>query len=300
YRQLVKLKGTYVDALPRLIDGRTGRLHPNFTQTRTATGRLACQDPNLQNIPIRTELGRQIRRAFVPGTPANVLLTADYSQIELRMLAHFSQDPALMRAFAEDQDIHTFVAAQVFDVMPQMVDPEQRRRAKAVNFGIIYGQTPFGLAKSLGIPQSEAKEFIDAYFKRYATIGAFIEECHRTARANGYVTTILGRRRPIPDINSSNKMQKALAERTAVNTVTQGSAADLIKLAMINIHRRIGDEHRPAKMLIQVHDELVFEMPASSVEAEAEMIRKEMTGAIPLKVPLKVDVAWGRSWLEAK
>lgn len=300
YRQLVKLKGTYVDALPRMICAQTGRVHPTFTQTRTATGRLACQDPNLQNIPIRTPAGRAIRQAFIPGQPDWVMLTADYSQIELRMLAHFSEDPALMRAFAEDQDIHTFVAAQVFDVMPAFVDPEQRRRAKAVNFGIIYGQTPFGLSKSLGISQVEAKNFIDAYFRRYATIQRFIDRCHADARATGYVTTILGRRRPIPDINSSNKMQKALAERTAVNTVTQGSSADLIKLAMINIGRRIRTEGRPSRMLIQVHDELVFEMPREAVEAETEMIRAEMTGAIPLKVPLKVDIAWGRSWLEAK
>ena len=300
YRQITKLKGTYVDALPAMINPDTGRVHPTFTQTRAATGRLACQDPNLQNIPIRTAIGRTIRQAFVPSAPGLVMLTADYSQIELRMLAHFSKDPALMAAFAEDQDIHTFVASQVFDVMPQMVDPEQRRRAKAVNFGIIYGQTPFGLAKALDIPQSEAKAFIDAYFKRYGTIRKFLELCCEQARTTGCATTILGRRRPIPDIHSANQTQRGVAERTAVNTVTQGSAADLIKLAMINIHRRIETENRPIRMLIQVHDELVFEVPEPAVEEQAEMIRHEMCTALKLDVPLKVDVAWGPSWLEAK
>jgi DNA polymerase-1 len=250
----------------------------------------------LQNIPIRTEIGRKIRQAFVPSAAGDVMLTADYSQIELRMLAHFSQDPALMQAFAEDQDIHTFVAAQVFGVMAPMVTPEQRRRAKAVNFGIIYGQTPYGLAKSLNIPQHEARDFIDAYFKRYGTIRKFLDHCMELARKTGYSTTILGRRRPIPDINSRNQTQRGLAERTAVNTVTQGSAADLIKLAMINIHRRIHDERRPVRMLIQVHDELVFELPADRVEAEAEMIRQEMTGAMKLDVPLTVDVKVGDDW----
>ncbi|MCG3177905.1 MAG: DNA polymerase I [Phycisphaerae bacterium] len=300
YRQLVKLKSTYVDALPKLVNPKTGRVHPDFAQTRAATGRLACHDPNLQNIPVRTEIGRQIRRAFVPGSADNLMLTADYSQVELRVLAHLSGDPALSQAFEQDQDIHSFVAAQVFDVPIDRVSAEQRRRAKAVNFGIIYGQTPFGLAKGLGIPQSDAAAFIDAYFAKYATIRSFMDGCIEQARKDGFVTTILGRRRRIPDIDSRNRMQRQLAERLAVNTVVQGSAADLIKRAMIDIHRRIHRDKLPVKMLIQVHDELVFELPAKGADGHAGMIRELMSGAIDLNVPLKVDIATGRSWLEAK
>jgi DNA polymerase-1 len=300
YRQLTKLKSTYVDALPRLVNPDTGRVHPDFAQTRAATGRLACHNPNLQNIPVRTEIGRQIRRAFIPGSADNVMLTADYSQVELRILAHLSGDPTLKQAFKDDLDIHAFVAAQVNNIEIDDVDAEQRRRAKAVNFGIIYGQTPFGLSRTLGIPQSEAKAFIDAYFDRYGTIRQFMDRCIHQARDNGEVTTMLGRRRPIANIDSRNKMQKALAERTAVNTVVQGSAADLIKRAMIDIQARIEDEQLPIRMLIQVHDELVFELPEASADRHAELIRDHMSGAIELDVPLKVDVAMGRSWLEAK
>jgi DNA polymerase-1 len=298
YRELSKLKGTYVDTLPDMICTRTGRVHTSFHLTGAVTGRLSSSDPNLQNIPIRTEVGRQIRRAFVPGRPGYVLLTADYSQIELRMVAHFSRDENLRKAFAEDQDIHRFVAAQVAGIDPDEVTDEQRSRAKAVNFGILYGQGPFGLSRQTGMSVGEARAFIDMYFMRYHGVRAFIDQCIKKASAQGYVETILGRRRAIPDIHSHSKPARSAAERLAINTVVQGSAADLIKRAMINIHRRIRDERRPSRMLIQVHDELVFELPKESVQDELEMVRHEMANAIPLDVPIKVDVAWGENWLE--
>lgn len=300
YRELIKLKNTYVDTLPRMMNPRTGRIHASFHQTGTVTGRLSSSDPNLQNIPIRTELGRRIRSAFVPGDPAGVLLTADYSQIELRVMAHFCKDEALLRAFAEGQDIHAFVASQVFDVPLAEVTKDQRGRAKAVNFGIIYGQGAYGLSRQTGIPVPEAKKFIDRYFDRYPGIRAFIDGCVARARRDGFVSTILGRRRRIDDIHSRNRQAAAAAERLAVNTVVQGSAADLIKRAMIRIHRRIREEGRPSRMLIQVHDELVFEIPRTAVEAEADMIRREMTSALPLDVPIQVDINWGANWLEGK
>jgi len=298
YRELTKLKGTYVDTLPDMVSERTGRVHTSFHQTGAITGRLSSSDPNLQNIPVRTEIGRQIRRAFVPGQKGYVLLTADYSQIELRIVAHFSGDEGLRRAFAEDQDIHRFVAAQVAGIDPKDVTEEQRSRAKAVNFGILYGQGPFGLSRQTGMSVGEARTFIDMYFMRYHGVRAFIDRCIRQAKSRGYVETILGRRRAIPDINAHSKPARAAAERLAVNTVVQGSAADLIKRAMINIHRRIRDEKRPSRMLLQVHDELVFELPKESIESELEMVRHEMTTAIPLDVPIRVDVAWGENWLE--
>ncbi len=300
YRELAKLKGTYVDTLPQMICRRTGRIHAGFHQTSAITGRLSSSDPNLQNIPIRTEIGRQIRRAFVPRDDAHVLLTADYSQIELRVLAHFCGDETLRAAFREDQDIHRFVAAQVFGVPVDQVTREQRGKAKAVNFGIIYGQTAYGLSRGTGMPVGEAQAFIDMYFLRYPGIRQFIDATIADARRTGHVRTILGRRRPLPDINSRNRNARSLTERLAVNTVVQGSAADLIKRAMIHIHHRIRGEHRPARMLIQVHDELVFDVPRDAVEAEADFIRHEMTTALPLDVPIKVDLAWGDNWLEGK
>ncbi len=298
HRELAKLKGTYVDALPEMVSPRTGRIHPSFHQTGAVTGRLSCSDPNLQNIPIRTPLGAQIRRAFVPGRDGEVLLKADYSQIELRVLAHFSKDEELAAAFRADHDIHAFVAAQIEGVPIEQVTREQRAGAKTVNFGIIYGQSAFGLARQTGMSVGQAKVFIDRYFERYPKIRGFLDECVRHARRHGYVQTILGRRRPIPDINSRNQGIRNAAERFAINTVVQGSAADLIKKAMINIHRRIREEKRPSKMLIQVHDELVFEAPAKSVEEEAAMIRDEMSRAIDLDVPIKVDTAGGPNWLD--
>jgi DNA polymerase-1 len=300
YRELIKLKNTYIDTLPEMINEKTGRVHASFNQIGAVTGRLSSSDPNLQNIPIRTEMGRQIRKAFVPSDKDHVLLTADYSQIELRVMAHFCKDEALVRAFAEGQDIHAFVASQVFDVPLAEVTKEQRSRAKTVNFGIIYGQGPQGLSRQTGISVPEAKKFIERYFARYPGIRRFIDHCVAQAKSEGYVHTILGRRRRIEDIHSQNRMRAAAAERFAVNTVIQGSAADLIKRAMINIHRRLHRENRPSKMLIQVHDELVFEVPRRAAEAEAEMIRHEMTHALPLDVPIQVDINWGDNWLEGK
>ncbi len=300
HRELSKLKGTYVDALPALVSPRTGRIHPSFNQIGAVTGRLSCNDPNLQNIPIRTELGAQIRRAFVPGEPGWVLLKADYSQIELRVLAHFCGDEALAAAFHEDRDIHAFVAAQIEGVPLEQVTKAQRSQAKTVNFGIIYGQSAFGLSRQTGMPVGQAKEFIERYFRRYPRIRVFLDECVAQARRTGYVKTLLGRRRAIADIRSPNQTVRSGAERLAVNTVIQGTAADLIKRAMINIDRRLRTERRPSRMLIQVHDELVFETPEAAVEDEAAMIREEMSNALKLNVPVKVDVGWGPNWLEVK
>jgi len=300
YRELIKLKGTYIDTLPQMICPQTGRIHAGFNQTSAITGRLSSSDPNLQNIPIRTEMGRRIREAFVPRDADHVLLTGDYSQIELRVLAHFCKDEALRAAFAEDRDIHQFVAAQVFGVPLDQVTKEQRSRAKAVNFGIIYGQTAYGLSRATGMSVGEADGFIRMYFMRYPGIRMFIDATIDQAKRDGFVRTILGRRRAVPEINSRNRGLRTQAERLAVNTVIQGSAADLIKRAMIAIHRRIVSEQRPSRMIIQVHDELVFDVPRTAVEAEAEFIRHEMTTALPLEVPIKVDLAWGDNWLQSK
>jgi DNA polymerase-1 len=300
YRELQKLLGTYVDALPRERSRRTERIHTSYHQTGTVTGRLSSSAPNLQNIPIRTEAGRQIRRAFVPRSPEELLIVADYSQVELRVLAHFCEDEALRRAFVEDQDIHAVVAAQVNGVPLAEVTKEQRGRAKAVNFGIIYGQTAFGLAQSTGMGRSEAQAFIDDYFRRYPRIREFIDRCVADAKRAGQVRTILGRRRPIENIDSRNASVRAQAERFAVNTVIQGSAADLIKIAMIQLHGRIVAEKLPLRMLLQVHDELVCEGPRADAAALAELVRNVMTQALTLRVPLKVDVSCGENWLEAK
>ena len=300
YRQIAKLRNTYVDVLPRMVDPRTGRLHASFNQTMTATGRLSSSGPNLQNIPARNELGRQIRAAFIPSEPDNVLLTADYSQIELRVLAHFSKDEQLCRAFANQEDIHTFVAAQIFSVDPAEVTPEQRQQAKTVNFGIIYGQTPYGLSTSLGISTTEARAFIEQYHRRYPGIHRFLDQCVNQAEQTGFVQTILGRRRRIRNILSSNRAQQEFAKRTAINTVVQGSAADLIKVAMIRVHEHIREESPRVKLLLQIHDELVFELPEKQAPRHAEWIRELMSRAIPLDVPVVVDLAWGRNWLEGK
>jgi len=300
YRELAKLKNTYVDTLPKMVCPRTGRIHAGFNQTGAITGRLSSSDPNLQNIPVRTELGRRIREAFVAGDDDSLLLTADYSQVELRLLAHFSKDEALLEAFATGKDIHRAVAAQVNGIALNEVTFAQRSAAKAVNFGIIYGQSAFGLSRSLGIPRGEAQAFIDTYFLRYPGIRWFIDECIAKARRLGYAETILGRRRPVPELTSRSRTQSSLGERVAVNTVVQGSAADLIKRAMIDIHQAIKAGRSRAKMLLQVHDELVFEVPADSVEKEAAMIRKKMETAMPLDVPIVADVSWGRTWAEGK
>jgi len=296
YRQFTKLKGTYVDALPTLVNPRTGRIHCSFHQTVAATGRLSSSDPNLQNIPIRSETGRKIRSAFVPGPADWLLLAADYSQIELRVLAHFSEDETLCASFAADEDIHRSVAAEVFDVAPEDVTSEMRRRAKAVNFGVIYGQSPFGLARSLGIEQEEAAEFIEAYFDRYPGVEAFLSEILAGCHSSGYVKTILGRRRSIRGVRNIEGRSRNLPERTAINTVIQGSAADLIKKAMIAIHARLEREDWNAKMLLQIHDELVFEVAPDQREPLADLVVGEMTDVMRLHVPLKVDLKSGPTW----
>ncbi len=300
YRQYAKLKGTYVDALPQMVNPATGRVHASFNQVVTATGRLSSSDPNLQNIPVRQEAGREIRSAFVPGEDGEVLLAADYSQIELRVLAHYSGDEQLREAFARDEDIHARVASQVYGVALDQVTPEMRRQAKTVNFGVIYGQSPFGLAKQLGIEQREAAQFIDAYFAGYPGIERFLAKVLAECRTKGYVGTILGRRRSIEGVRTDAGRQRNLAERTAINTVIQGSAADLIKLAMIAIHARLRREGFPARMLLQIHDELVFEVPLSRRDELAVLVNEEMVGAYPLEVPLKVDVKAGPNWAEAE
>jgi DNA polymerase-1 len=301
YRQLIKLKNTYIDKLPEMLNPRTHRIHTSFNQTITATGRLSSSEPNLQNIPIRSDLGKQIRSAFVPGDPKeNCLITCDYSQVELRLLAHLSHDEHLVSAFKNDRDIHAFVASQVFGVDINLVADDQRRVAKTVNFGIIYGQTAHGLAQTLGISRTNAQQFIDNYFKQYPRVREFIQKCIDEARTTGYATTMMNRRRAIPDINSKNPNQRSFAERTAVNTVVQGSAADMIKIAMINIADEIRRGLIPAKMLIQVHDELVFETPRSGAEETLAKIVALMSSAMKLDVPVKVDAACGDNWLESK
>lgn len=301
YRKLTKLLSTYLTALAASINPRTGRVHTSFHQAGTVTGRLSSSNPNLQNIPIRTDEGRKIRSAFVADEGC-VLLSADYSQVELRVLAHFCEDPTLMRTFEADQDIHRIVAAEVFDVSPEEVTSKQRSRAKTVNFGIIYGQTAFGLARTLWISRKEARDFILRYRNRFPKIDEFLHICIEQAKSQGYVETIFGRRRRIfaIGIDSRNPQQRALAERLAINSVIQGSAADLIKQAMLNIAERIRNENRHSRMLLQIHDELLFEIPTDCVEDEKEMIVSEMTGAIKLRVPLKVDVGIGLNWMDAK
>jgi DNA polymerase-1 len=295
YRQLTKLKSTYVDALPALINSATGRLHTTFGQTGTATGRLSSANPNLQNIPIRTELGRGIRAAFI-AEPGHVLLTADYSQIELRLLAHFSHDPLLVEAYRRGDDVHTLTASQVFGVPPLMVTADHRRQAKVVNFGIVYGLSPFGLSQNLGIEPSEAKQFIAAYFEKYSGVRAFIDKTLEEARRDLNVKTLFGRVRPIPDINSKNANQRGFAERTAVNTPLQGTAADLIKIAMIQIDTALRERGMKSRMTLQVHDELVFEVPESEVETMQPLVREHMEKAHALTVPLHVDMGVGKNW----
>jgi DNA polymerase I len=295
YRQLTKLKSTYIDALPALIRSQSGRVHTTFGQTGTATGRLSSTNPNLQNIPIRTELGREIRAAFI-AEPGHVLLAADYSQIELRLLAHYSKDKLLVEAFRRADDIHTLTASQVFGVPPLMVTPDHRRMAKVVNFGIVYGLSAFGLSQKLGIETGEAKKFIEAYFEKYSGVRAFIDATLEQTRRDQKVKTLFGRIRPIPDINSKNATQRGFAERTAVNTPLQGTAADLIKLAMIRIDDEITKQKLKSRMTLQVHDELVFEVPESEVETMKPLVREPMENAHPLDVPLLVEIGVGPNW----
>jgi DNA polymerase-1 len=295
YRQLTKLKSTYVDALPVLINPATGRLHTTFGQTGTATGRLSSANPNLQNIPIRTELGRGIRAAFI-AEPGHVLLTADYSQIELRLLAHFSRDPLLVEAYRRGDDIHTLTASQVFGVPPLMVTADHRRQAKVVNFGIVYGLSPFGLSQNLGIEPSEAKQFITNYFEKYKGVRTFIDRTLEETRRNLKVKTLFGRVRPIPDINSKNANLRGFAERTAVNTPLQGTAADLIKIAMIRIDAAVRERNLKSRMTLQVHDELVFEVPEKEVDSMQSLVREQMEKVHSLAVPLLVEMCVGPNW----
>jgi len=298
YRRLAKLKNTYVDALPPLVNEATGRIHPTFHQLGAATGRLSAANPNVQNIPIRTEAGVRIREAFVPAEGFR-LLSADYSQIELRILAHYSGDESLVEAFQLGEDIHRRTAAEVWQVAPEAVSPDQRARAKAVNFGIIYGLSSFGLANQLGIASAEAQETIDTYFERYRGVRRFIDETIAEAKERGYVRTLLGRRRSLPDLGSRNRTLRQAAERMAVNTVIQGTAADLIKKAMLAVDAALEASGSGARMILQVHDELVLEVPTAEVDAIGALVRERMEGVLPLGVPLRVDVGVGDNWREA-
>lgn len=300
YRQLTKLKNTYVDALPDMINPNTGRVHTSFNQTVTATGRLSSSEPNLQNIPIRTDAGKQIRRAFVPSQKDTVFLSADYSQIELRILAHFSKDAALMTAFHQDKDIHSAVASAIYGVPLEHVTPEMRRNAKAVNFGIVYGLSEFGLSRDTGLSLEEAREFINAYFGLYQGVKRFRDNVIGEARACGYVKTLFNRKRSIPDLHSTDKKRRNLSERIAVNTIIQGSAADLIKIAMNKIHARLKNIEYEAKMLLQIHDELLFEVKENTLEPTRSMVQAEMVHAVTLNVPIKVNVKIGKNWMEAE
>ena len=300
YRTLTKLKSTYLDGLRPLIRTETGRVHTHFNQTVTATGRLSSSDPNLQNIPVRTELGRQIRTLFVPGTEFDWLVAADYSQIELRILAHLSGDENMIQSFLSGEDIHTRTAAEVFGIPIDQVTSEMRFRAKAVNFGIVYGISDYGLSQGIGVSRKEAAEYIAGYFSRYPAIKAFIDRTVMEARMTGYVSTLFGRRRYLPDINSSNFNLRAFAERTAMNTPVQGTAADIIKKAMILVHDAIKKQGLNSRMLLQVHDELVLEAPENEVEAVKNMLKSAMEHAAEISVPLSVEIRQGRTWAETK
>jgi DNA polymerase-1 len=298
HRRLAKLRSTYVDALPPLVNERTGRIHPTFHQTGAATGRLSSSHPNVQNIPIRSEDGIRIREAFIPAE-GRVLLAADYSQVELRILAHFSGDASLREAFAEGGDIHRRTAAEVASIAEEDVSDDQRAAAKAVNFGILYGLSAFGLARQLGIPTGEAQAMIDAYFGRYLGVRHFLDQTLESARETGHVRTLLGRRRYLPDLGSRNRVVRQAAERMAVNTVIQGTAADLMKKAMVEVAEGVQSERLEARMILQVHDELVFDVPTSESETLSELVRARMEGVYALEVPLEVEIGQGKSWREA-
>ncbi len=298
YRQLSKLKSTYIDALPRLVNPRTKRIHTSFNQAVTATGRLSSSDPNLQNIPIRTDLGKRIRKAFIPRNKDFLILSADYSQVELRILAHFSQDHTLINSFKKGEDIHNRTASEVYGVRIDRVTPEQRAIAKTTNFAIIYGVSAYGLSQQTDMTVQESAAFIDVYFKRYPRVKEYIQQMIQLAREQGFVTTLLGRRRYIPEINDNNRQRREFAERTAINTPIQGSAADLIKVVMIGIHEEL--RKRKSEMILQVHDELVFEVHKDELDEVREMVRHKMEGTVDLQVPIKVDIGVGENWLEAK
>jgi len=298
YRTLAKLKSTYTDKLPEQIDLRTGRIHTSYHQAVAQTGRLSSADPNLQNIPIRRAEGRRIRQAFV-APPGHVLLAADYSQIELRIMAHLSGDPGLLAAFANDLDVHVATAAEVFGVATGAVTSDQRRTAKTINFGLIYGMSPFGLARQLGIDRSSAQDYVNRYFARYPGVRKFMDDTREQARRDGYVETVSGRRLYLPDIRSSNRQLQQYSERSAINAPMQGTAADIIKLAMIRVDDWCERERPPARLIMQVHDELVLEVEADAIADVTAAVRQRMVEALELKVPLKVDTGVGANWDEA-
>jgi DNA polymerase-1 len=297
YRSLGKLKATYVDSLLKLINPDTGRLHTTFVQSAAATGRLSSRDPNLQNIPIRGEMGAQLRQAFV-ADPGHVFLSADYSQMELRLLAHFSEDEVLLQAFQEGMDIHRQTAAAVFNIHPELVSSDMRRQAKVINFGIIYGMSAFGLAKQLGVGNRLSQEFIQRYFARHPQVKAYLDNTLGEARQQGWVTTLLGRRRHFPQINSSNRLVRQEAERSAVNTPLQGSAADIIKQAMLEVEEALSRAGLSAQILLQIHDELLLELPQQELDATAKVVRQVMEGVVKLKIPLVIDLNAGPNWGE--
>ena len=299
FREFKKLQSTYVDALPDMVSKTDGLIHTDYAQAVTATGRLSSNNPNLQNIPIRTDLGRKTRQAFIPRYPKNIILAADYSQIELRIIAEFSKDRDMISAFKENKDIHSLTAAKVFKVDLDKVTPDMRRRAKEVNFGIIYGISAFGLSQNLNIPRSEAKEIIDSYFEEFKSIKEYMDNSIEKARKNKYVETIFGRRRYLRDIDSRNFTLRGFAERNAINSPIQGSAADIIKLAMIKVLKWINDNQLKSKMIMQVHDELVFDIHNEELDLFKKNIKSIMENVIETEVPLKVDIGHGKNWLEA-
>jgi len=297
YRHLAKLKSTYIDALPSLINPKTRRVHTSFNQTRTATGRLSSSDPNLQNIAVRDELGKEIRRAFI-APEGSYLVGGDYSQIDLRVLAHLSQDENLLSAFRRDEDIHSATAAQLFGVDRSQVTPDMRRVAKTVNFGVIYGMSEYGLEQATELSREEASKFIAAYFEKYPGVKKYLESTRRQARETGYVQTLLGRRRAIPEIHSPNRQVREAAERMAINMPVQGTSADIIKVAMINLDREMNKRQLKSKLLLQVHDELVFEVPEAEREEMRQLVPQIMSTALELSIPLKVDIKTGKNWGE--
>jgi DNA polymerase-1 len=298
YRGLKKLLSTYIDALPLLVNAKTGKVHTTYNQTVAATGRLSSTNPNLQNIPVRDELGREIRKAFIPND-GELLLSADYSQIELRIMAHLSGDANMLEAFNSGQDIHAATAAKIYKIPLEEVTSDMRRKAKTANFGIIYGISTFGLSERLGIPRAEAKELIDGYFETYPDIKRYMEEVIQRAKEQGYVETIYGRKRYLPDINSQNSVVRGFAERNAINAPIQGSAADIIKIAMVRIQEQLEKKNLKATMTMQVHDELNFSVPKDELEVVRQLVIGEMQQAIQLKVPLIADCGVGDNWLEA-
>jgi len=295
---LTKLKNTYVDALPKLVDPETARVHTSFNQTGTETGRLSSSNPNLQNIPVKTDIGSKIRQAIIASDKDHCLLSCDYSQIELRVLAHLCGDKTLVEAFHGNQDIHRLTASLIYNVSEAEVVDNMREVAKRVNFGIIYGQSAYGLGRDLGIPVNQAQDFIDAYFLRYPRVREFIDTQINKARTEGFVTTLMGRRRYIPEINSKNMGIRQFAERQAVNTPIQGTASDLIKLAMVKIYKQIQDNSLASKMILQIHDELVFDLPNTELKALTGLVKKEMEQVKKLDVPVKIDMKKGKNWLD--